>query len=137
MAEMTNDILMLAAVVTSYVGILKAYGVPGKHNHQFSLVAPRYLYWYRIGCSSMLLTISLVGLTASGAYHYSKGQAKSGGPDDATRNSGNSRGIDVFKWQGQIDCSAVKGDGIAFVIMKATEGVSAIIVVAKDKGIPI
>ncbi|MDF2714077.1 MAG: hypothetical protein K0R28_1002 [Paenibacillus sp.] len=24
------------------------------------------------------LTISLVGLTASGAYHYSKGQAKSG-----------------------------------------------------------
>lgn len=43
-----------------------------------------------------------------------------------TRNSGNSRGIDVSKWQGQIDWSAVKGDGIAFVIMKATEGVSLV-----------
>lgn len=83
MAEMTNDILMLAAVVTSYVGILKAYGVPRKHNHLFSLVVAAMFVLVPDRVQQLLLTISLVGLTASGAYHYSKGQAKHGGQDDA------------------------------------------------------
>ncbi|TMV48120.1 hypothetical protein FE783_19400 [Paenibacillus mesophilus] len=83
MAEMTNDILMLAAVVTSYVGILKAYGVPSKHNHLFSLAIAAVFVLVSDHIQQILLTVSLVGLTASGAYHYSKGQNRNGDREDA------------------------------------------------------
>ncbi|MDF2650890.1 MAG: hypothetical protein K0Q73_6695 [Paenibacillus sp.] len=78
MFEMTNDILMLAAVVASYVGILKAYGVPSKHNHLFSLIIATAFILVPEKVQQTLVTISLVGLTASGAYHYSKGQKSDG-----------------------------------------------------------
>lgn len=72
MVEMTNEILMLAAVVTSYVGILKAYGVPSKHNHLFCLVIATVFVLVPDKIQQTLTTISLIGLTASGAYHYAK-----------------------------------------------------------------
>lgn len=42
------------------------------------------------------------------------------------RNKANAQGIDVSHWQGEIDWQAVRGDGIEFVLMKATEGVSLV-----------
>lgn len=43
-----------------------------------------------------------------------------------TRNSTNAQGIDVSRWQGEIDWLAVKRAGVAFAILKATEGVSLV-----------
>lgn len=42
------------------------------------------------------------------------------------RNKANAQGIDVSHWQGEIDWQAVREDGIEFVMMKATEGVSLV-----------
>lgn len=39
------------------------------------------------------------------------------------RSLGNSRGIDVSCWQGEINWDLVKNDGISFAFIKATEGV--------------
>ncbi|MBE3554395.1 MAG: glycoside hydrolase family 25 protein [Thermicanus sp.] len=38
------------------------------------------------------------------------------------RERGNPQGIDVSHWQGNIDWQKVKGDGISFAFIKATEG---------------
>lgn len=38
------------------------------------------------------------------------------------RNSRNARGIDVSHWQGTIDWSKVKADGVTFAFIKATQG---------------
>ncbi|GAA3410334.1 hypothetical protein ACFFNY_21975 [Paenibacillus hodogayensis] len=84
MTYLTNEVLMLAAVVTAYVGILKAYGVPSKHNHLFCLAIAAIFVLVPDKIQQTLLTVSLVGLTASGAYHYAKGQTdKEEREDDA------------------------------------------------------
>lgn len=40
------------------------------------------------------------------------------------RSKGNAQGIDVSRYQGEIDWNKVKADGISFVFAKATEGVT-------------
>lgn len=72
--EMTEQILMLAAIVASYVGVFKAYGLSSKHNHIIGLVIAAIFLVVPSNVQQLLVTISLVGLTASGAYQYSKGQ---------------------------------------------------------------
>lgn len=42
------------------------------------------------------------------------------------RNDTHLKGIDVSKWQGDIDWKKVKADGVDFVIVKATEGQSTL-----------
>ncbi|GAA3410333.1 glycoside hydrolase family 25 protein [Paenibacillus hodogayensis] len=61
-----------------------------------------------------------------------------------TRNKANSPGIDVSKWQGEIDWQAVRRDVIRFAQIKATEGTSLVDARlvqnaegARDAGIPI
>lgn len=76
MPELTNEVLMLAAVVASYVGIFKAYGVPSKHNHAIALTMAAIFVLVPDDVQQTLITISLVGLTASGAYHYTKNPTK-------------------------------------------------------------
>lgn len=39
-----------------------------------------------------------------------------------TRSSGNTQGIDVSRYQGNIDWAKVKASGMTFVFIKATEG---------------
>lgn len=63
---------MLAAVVSSFVGVFKAYGVNSKHNNLICLVIAAVFVLVPDSIQQTMLTISLVGLTASGAYHYSK-----------------------------------------------------------------
>ncbi|RAV12213.1 hypothetical protein DQG23_35165 [Paenibacillus contaminans] len=69
---LTSEILTLAAIVASFVGILKVYGVPSKHNHLFALIVAAIFILVPERVQQTLIMISLVGLTASGAYHYSK-----------------------------------------------------------------
>lgn len=75
-AYLTSEtILMLAAVVTSYVGVAKGYGLNKKHTHLFALVIAAIFLLVPTGIQQILVTISIVGLTASGAYNYSKNKA--------------------------------------------------------------
>ncbi|MFK7692846.1 hypothetical protein [Paenibacillus sp. HJGM_3] len=69
---MTNEILQLAAVVAALVGVLKAYNVDPKHNHVAALLLSAVFVLIPDAVQDKLLTICLIGLTASGAYQYVK-----------------------------------------------------------------
>lgn len=43
-----------------------------------------------------------------------------------TRGDQHLRGIDVSKWQGNIDWAKLKASGIQFAIIKATEGTTVV-----------
>ena len=89
-------------------------------------------------CSIPLwLLLVLVGVLAfcdrfpdPGSYYYrqdsqqpvTESVVQASGP--ALPESGPIAGIDVSMWQGPIDWEAVKGSGIEFVIIKATEGIT-------------
>jgi Sec-independent protein secretion pathway component TatC len=70
--EFTDEILQIAAVVAALVGILKAYNVDSKHNHIAALVIAAVFVLVPQSIQDIMLKISLIGLTASGAYHYTK-----------------------------------------------------------------
>jgi hypothetical protein len=72
MAELTTEVLSLAAIVTAYVGVAKGYGIPAKHNHVIAIGLAALFVLAPDSVKTALVTISLVGLTASGAYHYAK-----------------------------------------------------------------
>ena len=67
-----TDILSLAAVVAAYVGVVKAYGVDSKHSHVIALAIAAVFVLVPEFIQQKLLLISVVGLTASGAYQYVK-----------------------------------------------------------------
>jgi len=74
-----TDILSLAAVVAAYVGVVKAYGVDPKHSHVIALVIAAVFVLVPDVVKEKLLAISIVGLTASGAYQYIKKRDNSNG----------------------------------------------------------
>lgn len=74
MNELTTEILSLAAIVTAYVGVAKAYGMAAKHNHVLALLVAALFVLTPEPVKTWLTTISLVGLTASGAYKWAEGK---------------------------------------------------------------
>ena len=72
METIATDILSLAAVVAAYVGVVKAYGVDPKHSHVIALAIAAVFVLVPEFIQQKLLAISIVGLTASGAYNYIK-----------------------------------------------------------------
>ena len=79
MEAIATDILSLAAVVAAYVGVVKAYGVDPKHSHVIALVIAAVFVLVPDVVKEKLLAISIVGLTASGAYQYIKKRDNSNG----------------------------------------------------------
>jgi len=67
-----TDILSLAAVVAAYVGVVKAYGINPKHSHVIALAIAAVFVLVPEWIQQKLLLVSVVGLTASGAYQYVK-----------------------------------------------------------------
>ena len=67
-----TDILSLAAVVAAYVGVVKGYGINPKHSHVIALAIAALFVLVPGWIQEKLLLISVVGLTASGAYQYTK-----------------------------------------------------------------
>jgi len=67
-----TDILSLAAVVAAYVGVVKAYGINPKHSHVIALAIAALFVLVPEWIQQKMLVISVVGLTASGAYQYVK-----------------------------------------------------------------
>jgi len=79
METIATDILSLAAVVAAYVGVVKAYGVDPKHSHVIALAIAAVFVLVPEFIQQKLLAISIVGLTASGAYQYIKKRDNSNG----------------------------------------------------------
>lgn len=67
-----TDILSLAAVVAAYVGVVKGYGINPKHSHVIALAIAALFVLVPGWIQQKLLLVSVVGLTASGAYQYVK-----------------------------------------------------------------
>lgn len=73
-----DEVLSLAALVAAYVGVARGFGLSDRWTHVAAvLIAAVFILvpdWLR----QTLVAISVVGLTASGAYQYTKGILKRG-----------------------------------------------------------
>jgi hypothetical protein len=69
---MDETTLTLAAIVTAYVGVAKAYGVNPKHSPLIALAIAAALILVPVEMQDKALKISTIGLMASGFYHYTK-----------------------------------------------------------------
>lgn len=69
---MDNDILTLAALVAAFVGVAKGYGMPNKHSAAVALGVAAVFVLVPQHWQDMLIRISTIGLTAAGAYSYTK-----------------------------------------------------------------
>lgn len=65
-------IAMLAPVVAAYVGMAKEFGLPSKWNHPIALVIAAIFVLSPAEVQRALTLISIIGLTASGLYHFTK-----------------------------------------------------------------
>lgn len=70
--SMTDEVALLAPIVAAYVGIAKEFRVPSRYYHLVSLLIATVFILVPDGIKQTLTTISLVGLTASGVYHFTK-----------------------------------------------------------------
>ncbi|MNI97378.1 hypothetical protein D3C73_1560170 [compost metagenome] len=73
---MTQDILTLAALVAAYVGVVKGFGLPRKWTHLVAIAVAAVFVLLSDVAQEKLALISVVGLTASGAYNYTKTSVK-------------------------------------------------------------
>ena len=67
-----NDILTLAALVAAYVGVAKGFGLPTKYSSLLALATAAVFVLVPDQVQQTIITISIIGLTASGAYNYTK-----------------------------------------------------------------
>ncbi|WP_027086049.1 hypothetical protein [Cohnella panacarvi] len=69
---MDNEILTLAAIVAAFVGVAKGYGMPNKHSAAVALAVAAVFVLAPESWQVTLIKISTIGLTAAGAYSYTK-----------------------------------------------------------------
>jgi len=70
--QFTTDILSMAALVAAFVGVAKGYKLPEKHTHALALAVATVFVLVPEVIQGNLILISVIGLTASGAYNYTK-----------------------------------------------------------------
>lgn len=68
----TNKILELAALVASFVGVAKRYGLRNQHSPLLALLIATIFVLVPTALQEKIIMISVIGLTASGAYQYTK-----------------------------------------------------------------
>lgn len=69
---MEDQILQLAALVAAYVGVIKGFNLPERWTHLVAIVVAAVFVLVPTAVREQITLISLVGLTASGAYQYVK-----------------------------------------------------------------
>jgi len=69
---MENQILQLAALVAAYVGVTKNFGISERWTHVAALLFAAVFVLVPAPVRETITIISIVGLTASGAYQYVK-----------------------------------------------------------------
>lgn len=79
MDVIANDILTLAALVAAYVGVAKGFGLNDKWTHLVALLVAAVFVLVPDFVQTKVIVISVIGLTASGAYNYTKKRTDGGG----------------------------------------------------------
>jgi len=69
---MENEILQLAALVAAFVGVTKGFGLTERWTHVAALLFAALFVLVPAAARETITMISIVGLTASGAYQYVK-----------------------------------------------------------------
>lgn len=72
MEVIATDVLSLAALVAAYVGVARGFGLTDKWTHLAAVLIAAVFILVPDPIQQTLITISVVGLTASGAYQYTK-----------------------------------------------------------------
>ncbi|KIL35876.1 membrane protein [Cohnella kolymensis] len=67
-----NFILQCAALVAAYVGVAKSFGLEEKWTHPTALLVAAVFVLVPGYVQDKITLISIIGLTASGAYQYVK-----------------------------------------------------------------
>lgn len=65
-------VAMLAPVVAAYVGVAKEMKMPKRFNHLLALCIAAVFVLVPETVQYLLVEISVIGLTASGIYHFTK-----------------------------------------------------------------
>ena len=76
---MENEVLQIAALVAAYVGVIKGLGLPDRFAPLAALLVSSVFVFAPDAVQDKIALVSIIGLTASGAYQYVKKQ--SGGKD--------------------------------------------------------
>jgi len=72
LSRLTEQAALLAPIVAAYVGVAKEFKLPSRYNHLLSLAVATLFVLAPEQIQYTLMTISIVGLTASGVYHFTK-----------------------------------------------------------------
>jgi len=72
LSQLTEQVALLAPIVAAYVGVAKEFKLPSRYNHLLSLAVATLFILVPEQIQYTLTTISVVGLTASGVYHFTK-----------------------------------------------------------------
>ncbi|NMM52165.1 hypothetical protein [Paenibacillus aquistagni] len=72
MEVIATDVLSLAALVAAYVGVARGFGLTDKWTHLAAVLIAAVFILVPDPIQQTLITTSVVGLTASGAYQYTK-----------------------------------------------------------------
>lgn len=67
-----QDIMTLAALVAAYVGVIKKLGLPANYSPIAALAIAAVFVLAPAAALGKLTAISVIGLTAAGAYSYVK-----------------------------------------------------------------
>ncbi len=70
--SMTDEVALLAPIVAAYAGVVKEFRVPSRYYHLVSLLIATVFILVPQHVQQTLATISIIGLTASGVYHFTK-----------------------------------------------------------------
>lgn len=72
LSQLTEQVALLAPIVAAYVGVAKEFKLPSRYNHLLSLAVAALFVLVPEPIQYTLTTISVIGLTASGVYHFTK-----------------------------------------------------------------
>lgn len=72
MDTISTDIASLAAIVAAYVGVVRGFGLPDKWIHFVAVAIAAVFVLVPDSIQTAIVTISVVGLAASGAYNFAK-----------------------------------------------------------------
>lgn len=68
----SNDVLTLAALVAAYVGVIRGFGLGDRWIHPTAVLIAAVFVFIPPWWQDKLIQISVIGLSATGAYQFTK-----------------------------------------------------------------
>lgn len=70
--EISNDVLTLAALVAAYVGVARGFGLPDRWINIAAVMIAAIFVLVPEWLQEIFIQISVIGLSATGAYQFAK-----------------------------------------------------------------